>query len=222
MRVEHITVVVPAHNEAAQIQTCLDSLARAVAQVQLPVQVIVVLDACTDGTREVIRGQADAVAVDVRNVGSARAAGFRCAQRSAGSWYATTDADSRVPTDWLAVQVESARRHDVFVGTIQVQDWSLRHSGLQPEYERSYVHAAGHRHVHGTNVGLSAETYWAVGGFAPLPAHEDVTLVEACRAWGAVLDWSAQAPVVTSARHSDRTPHGFASYLTELEGTLPA
>ncbi len=222
MRVSDITVVVPAHNEAEEIGACLASLAASAAAVQLPVEVIVVLDACTDQTASVVSGLARTVSIEVRNVGAARAAGFRCARRSAGSWYATTDADSRVPADWLTAQVESAVLHEVFVGTVQVHDWSMRRPGVEPEYERRYVGSAGHRHVHGTSVGMSAQTYWAVGGFAPLPAHEDVALVEACHRAGAAVDWSGQAPVVTSARHSERTPRGFAAYLTDLEGTLPA
>ncbi len=181
-----------------------------------------ILDACTDATASVVRGRARAVSVELRNVGAARAAGFRFARRTPHTWYATTDADSLVPADWLTVQVRSALHHDVFVGTVQVRDWSPRRAGIEPVYEHRYIHGAGHRHVHGTSVGLRAQTYWAAGGFAPLPAHEDVALVEACQRTGSMVDWSGLAPVVTSARHSERTPRGFAAFLTELEGTLPA
>ncbi len=227
MDVDDITVVVPAHDEVHVIGDCLTSLGAAAAAVAVPVSVVVVLDACTDGTGEVVAGRARgmspdvrAVAIDARRVGLARAAGFRGAPRGPGSWYATTDADSRVPVDWLTAQVESARDHDVFVGTVEVADWSTRCPGLRPEYERYYVRSAGHRHVHGTSVGLSARAYWQVGGFSPVRADEDVALVEACTRAGLAVDWSGRAPVLTSSRHSHRTPRGFASYLVSLEATL--
>ena len=220
--IREITVVVPAHDEAELIGACLASLDVAAAAVPVPVHVVVVADACTDRTLEAVGPDRDVVVVAARNVGVARAAGFLGADRRPGSWYATTDADSRVPADWLVVQLESAIRHDVFVGTVEVTDWLRRATGLETEYRRHYSPSTGHRHVHGTSLALSAESYWSVGGFAAVAAHEDVALIESCVAAGYAVDWSASAPVATSARHSERTPHGFASYLSALEETLPA
>ena len=47
--VREITVVVPAHDEAELIGACLESLDVAAAAVSVPVRVVVVADACTDG-----------------------------------------------------------------------------------------------------------------------------------------------------------------------------
>lgn len=220
--VREITVVVPAHDEAELIGACLASLDVAAAAVPVPVRVVVVADTCTDRTLEAVGPHRDVVVVAARNVGLARAAGFLGADRRPGSWYATTDADSRVPGDWLAVQLESAIRHDVFVGTVEVTDWSPRAAGLETEYRRHYSPSTGHRHIHGTSLALSAESYWSVGGFTAVAAHEDVALIDSCVAAGYAVDWSASAPVATSARHSERTPHGFASYLAALDETRTA
>lgn len=191
-------------------------------------RVVVVLDECTDGTQQVIAaGRYSGVDFEVRSVamrrsGAVRAYGFRGAPRGPGSWCATTEGDSAVPRGWLADQLDSARNHDLFVGTVEVVDWTPRRASLRRAYADRYTPAAGHRHIHGTSLGVSAETYWFAHGFADLDAHEDEALDDACLALGARIDWSAAPPVVTSARHSNRTPTGFSAYLTDLESELPA
>ena len=222
--IDHVTVVVPAHDEARHIERCLSSLAVAVHAVagKVAVDVVVVLDACTDGTTVREHPHVRVLEVAHRNVGDARSAGFREAARGPSCWYATTDADCEVPPDWLAVQIERARTAEVFVGTVDVPDWSVRHRLLRGRFEDGYTRASGHRHVHGANLGVSAVAYWAVGGFASLRSSEDVDLVERLVAAGFVVDWNSAATVLTSARRSDRTPDGFSAYLSGLERELPA
>ena len=222
--VSDLTVVVPAHDEADGLADCLDSLdAAAAAVAPLPVRVVVVADDCTDGTAGVVRAYRPRSAVvelrtvRLRRVGAVRAAGFEGGPVRPGSWYATTDADSLVPPDWLSAQVASAAHHHLFVGTVEVVDWSPRSVGLAQRYAVRYHPGPSHRHVHATNLGIRASTYWRVGGFDDLEVHEDVALVAAAEAIGAQVDWSAAAPVVTSARHSSRTPTGFSDYLSRLE-----
>ena len=228
--VAEVTVVVPAHDEQDHLAACLRSLDAAAARVlPLPVRVVVVADDCTDRTADVVRGFSPEVAtvelrtVRLRRVGAVRAAGFTGAPAGPGSWYATTDADSLVPAGWLRAQLDSAARHHVFVGTVDVVDWSTRPPWLASAYAARYHPAASpHRHVHATNLGIRATTYWAAGGFPDVEAHEDVALVREAEAVGALVDWSLAAPVVTSARHSDRTPTGFSEYLDRLESERPA
>lgn len=65
--------------------------------------------------------------------------------------------------------------------------------------------------MHGANLGVRASTYLAVGGFAPLPAHEDVRLAEAvARLAGAHVLTTVACPVLTSDRRVGRTPAGLA------------
>lgn len=227
--VTDVTVVVPAHDEAEGIGACLRSLDAAAAQVlPVPVRVVVVADDCVDRTADVVRGfrpeaaAVDLVTVRLRRVGAVRAAGLTGALAGPGSWYATTDADSLVPPGWLRAQLASATHHHVFVGTVSVLDWSTRPSWLAATYAARYRSTSAHRHVHATNLGVRAATYWAAGGFPDVEAHEDVALVAAAEAVGALVDWSPAAPVVTSARHSERTPTGFSDYLDRLESERPA
>ena len=46
----------------------------------------------------------------------------------------------------------------------------------------------GHPHVHGANLGISAEMYARSGGFADVAAHEDVLLATRVRELG--VGWS--------------------------------
>lgn len=227
--VDRILVVVPAHNEADTIADCLTSIDRAAARVDpVEVRVVVVADACTDATVDVVRSlrptacDLELLVVSLRRVGAVRATGFAGASTSSGQWFATTDADSVVPASWLTAQLLSAETHDLFVGTVTVEDWSQRPVGLRRAFVERYQSGPAHRHVHATNLGVRASVYRQVGGFPDVAAHEDVALVAAVEASGAAVDWSAAAPVVTSARRSERTPTGFSAYLTRLESRLPS
>lgn len=231
MRPEEIVVVIPAHNEEDLIGSCLASMHRAADAVAVPVRVVVILDGCTDATaQEVCSGLAGArsaprvraIEVNLRDVGAARGYGFAVAGCGPRTWFATTDADSVVPPHWLAAQLEAAREYDLFVGTVEVVDWSGRAAGVRLCHESAYTARPGHRHIHGTSLGISATAYRAVGGFRARRVGEDVALVESCVAAGLSIAWSDAAPVVTSARRSLRTGGGFGARLTELELSLEA
>ena len=76
-----IVVVVPAHNERERLPGCLANIAAAAEQVSVPVQVVVVLDTCTDGSEYALPASVPAVRVSLKNVGASRAAGFIAAAR---------------------------------------------------------------------------------------------------------------------------------------------
>src|SRR5262245_50073054 len=110
MQLEKAVVVVPAHNERARLPDCLRALATAAVCLPVPVLTVVVLDATDDGSDSLVGEfghDVQFVAVDAGNVGAARAAGFEYARNACDGidpvhiWYATTDADSVVPADWL-------------------------------------------------------------------------------------------------------------------------
>ncbi len=224
---QQIGVCVPARNEAAGIVACLRALSHTAADVHCPVTVIVVADACTDDTvgRAQWAAATTGLAVQVlqlqaRSVGAARAAGLAALIEElgvAGTWLATTDADSTVPVDWLAGQLRHRRAGaDLVVGTVTVTDWSAHPGQLRSYLLDAYGrHAAGqHGHIHGANLGFSAGAYQRLGGFAPVPAHEDVMLVDAAHRHGMSISWAEDIPVTTSARLVGRTPAGFAHYLS--------
>ncbi len=219
-----IGVVVPAHNEEELLPGCLAALRSAAAAVDVPVHVLVVLDACTDGTAAAT-GRAAVLAVWEYNVGAARWAGFAYLLQELGAdrvWLATTDADTRVPQRWLADQLAHARRGvDAVAGMVSVADWS-EHARITAErFQHIHPLIAGHQHVHGANLGVSARAYLAVGGFARLPAHEDIALIAALKRTGHRVLHAADPPVITSARRHARAPAGFAGFLIQLADPDP-
>jgi glycosyltransferase involved in cell wall biosynthesis len=219
-----IAVVVPAHDEQDLLPACLRSLHAASASAPVPVEVIVVADACTDATAELASAAGAAVVtLTARNVGAARAAGMRHALRSGpgGLWLATTDADSRVPPDWLRWHLAHARAGaDLLAGAVEVDDWSAWPPDLPARYEAGY--RAVPAHAHGANLGLSASAYRLAGGFPPVRHSEDVALIARVRQAGGRIAADPSCPVVTSARPQGRAPHGFAAHLATLKVSPPA
>jgi GT2 family glycosyltransferase len=218
-----IVVVVPAHNEFAALSRSVGAIRTAAIAVAVPTSVVVVLDACDDESGD-LAGQfgpdVHFVAVDERNVGAARAAGFRYAKSQldgAGEriWYATTDADTEVGGDWLVRQLDSAA--DMVLGLVRVAQWR-NHSREAAELYETRYHAEMplHQHIHGANMGFHAEAYWRVGGFAALASGEDVDLVERFRAAGLRIYSDEQLWVTTSDRRQGRAPGGFADHLADV------
>ncbi len=215
-----IAAIVPAHNEQEHLGACLRSLGLAAGCPQLKgedVLLVVALDACTDDTGQVARDAgATTVCVDARNVGVARAAAAQLALDAGARWLAFTDADSVVALDWFSVQM--ALRSDAVCGTVAVLDWGSYGEPMRRHYAATYTDADGHRHIHGANLGVSAEAYRRAGGFSPLASSEDVALVEALQRSGASIAWSAAPRVFTSARRIFRAPAGFGATLLRIEG----
>jgi len=214
-----IAVIVPAHNEAAVIGACLDSLAVAAAHPGLDgeaVLVLVALDHCTDATAAICAAHGVAcVPLQARCVGTARDTAAQQAVALGARWIASTDADTVVPPDWLWRQLACGA--DAFCGVVGVHDWRGYSDAVRIAFTRSEQCRDGHRHVHGANMGFSARAYAAAGGFPSLATGEDVALARALEANGERIAWLAQPQVVTSARRSARAPQGFSQFLRALE-----
>lgn len=213
-------IVIPAHNEEALIGDCVRAAMRAARHPALDgerVEVLVVLDSCTDATGVIAaRGGAFTITVRDRNVGAARAVGAQMLLARGARWLAFTDADTLVSEPWLADQL--AQNADAVCGSIGVEDWSahgIHAELLSAHFRETYRDRNGHRHVHGANLGVSAEAYCKAGGFRYLACSEDVALVAALEDTGARIAWSAEPRVVTSARRHGRAPGGFAEALKQ-------
>lgn len=215
-----VVVVVPVHNEELLLGPCLSAVAEASEHAGVPTEVIVVLDACSDSSADIADAWADktgymVLPVDHRNVGAARAAGFLASERGAGTWFATTDADSAVRSDWLSSQLAHARRGaHVVAGTVSAD---LGENMMAAAYRSAYRNRMGHRHVHGANLGLSSEAYWSVGGFSALETGEDVELVQKLEYSAFPVMYACDSPVSTSCRRVGRAPNGFAAHLNSLD-----
>lgn len=213
-----IGIVIPAHNEEALLGQALLAAGLAARHPDLhgePVEVVVVLDHCTDGSESVARSHGvTLLAVQARNVGMARAEGARHLIDAGARWLAFTDADTLVSPDWLAMQLSLGA--DAVCGSVGVSDWSAHASHedfLREHFARTYQDADGHRHIHGANLGVSTEAYRRAGGFPALACSEDVALVTALIECGAHIAWSAAPRVNTSARTDARARGGFGDTL---------
>lgn len=217
-----IGVVIPAHNEEACIAACLASVQRAAACKALAgerVEIVVVLDRCSDRTAAIVaeHGVAGLVLAE-GNVGRARAAGASRVIARGARWVACTDADSVVPPDWLSAQL--AYGHDAFCGMVAVQDWRDYGGAVRDAYLAGQCDRDGHPHVYGANLGMSTAMYLRCGGFPPLTAHEDVAMVAALVSAGARVARRKTPTVVTSVRREARARGGFADYLLALEARM--
>lgn len=213
-----IGVIVPTHNEEAVIGVCLASIRMAADYAGLlgeAVQVFVALDRCHDQTAQIAASLGAKLVHVAGNVGQARAAAADAAIAAGARWIASTDADSRVPPDWLFGQLASAA--DAFCGVVGVEDWEDYEKRVRVAFYAGEKHCEGHPHVHGANLGVDVGAYVRCGGFPPLPAHEDVALVQALVAAEARIARLPQPMVITSARRHPRVRNGFGDYLRQLE-----
>ena len=229
--IEHVVVVVPARDEEALVGRCLAALqaARQAARAVLPdltVDLVLVLDRCTDGTRSVALGHLDVRLVDLDEgrVGAARAAGVRDALDRATTapdrtWLASTDADSAVP-ERLDPGARAAGRRGCRRASSApcgpTRTTSPRPSW--PAWRATRVPGRPNGHVHGANLGVRADAYLRAGGFPDRPAHEDVDLVAALAASGRASSRPTPATCVTSGRLVGRAPAGYADYLRSRFG----
>ncbi|WP_156875709.1 DUF3253 domain-containing protein [Ornithinimicrobium pekingense] len=239
-------VVVPARDEEDEIGGALRALATAVREASpaLPVVVAVVLHRCGDRTGE--RAAEVAVATqdgrlrwclvesEAGSLGEARAEGVAAAREAwaqhhgdgapvdaAGLWLASTDADSRVPADWLSVQHElAAHGLDLVLGTV-VPAEDRSHPAADRLWHLQHHLAEGHTAVHAANLGVRLSAYDEAGGFAALDRSEDAELVHRVRVVLGV-PWAStdRTRVVTSSRREGRARGGFARFLRALDDAM--
>jgi glycosyltransferase involved in cell wall biosynthesis len=244
-----LAVVVPAHNEELLLGPCLRSVQAALARSARPAVIVVVAHRCTDRTeklaREILAEGGGVVLVDDSpNVATARAAGAARAldllsSRSIPgmaperSWLLSTDADSVVPTSWIADLGRYIDRGVAAVaGLVQVQGWE----GASPAAREAYraIVAAGirlahhgvsnHDHVYAANLAVRFDAYLDVGGWPNRVPGEDTALIEALRR----NHWPVATPtdvwVRTSGRRAPRASGGLGSLLDRLaiEGRISA
>jgi glucosyl-3-phosphoglycerate synthase len=228
-------VVVPARDEEARIEGCLRALAaQTVAKERFAT--VVVLDACQDGTAEVVARVSGEVGLAVTTLtgpgagaGAARRLGMDAACErllAAGTsqgLIASTDADSRPAPDWLERQLEHvAAGARAIAGLIELE---ADEAGLLPpgvvqrrardaearlRQVRSVDPAAAHHHAAGASLAVTAETYREVGGIEPLRALEDAGFAERLENYRIPLLRPADVRVLTSARAQGRVARGLS------------
>jgi glucosyl-3-phosphoglycerate synthase len=236
------SVVVPARDEEERVGACLDALAGQEGVDVRAVEVLLVLDACTDATAATAQAVArrrpglrlHLLEGPGRGVGPARRLGMdaACARLNAvgrpGGLIASTDADSVAAPDWLAAQLAvAARGVRAIGGRIEL---CPRERALLPPGVVSGHAAQGRRRLarvradagaecvehwqfSGASMSVTAATYAEVGGLDPLPALEDEALERALRRHGVPIERSLAVRVTTSARVVGRASRGLAQDL---------
>jgi glycosyltransferase involved in cell wall biosynthesis len=220
-----LSVVVPAHNEAAFIGRCLASIGAATELVGEPVEVVVVANRCTDDTAAVARAAGAAVVdSEARNIAAVRNAGVAA---SGGDAIVTIDADCTMsPLGLVEVRDRLASGRYVGGGTkVLPERWS---AGIRATYGLVEVMTAVTR--------LGGGMFWthradfdAVGGFdeARLIA-EDLEFARRLRAHGRLSGRQftniRSAPIVASCRKFDRFGDwhmfGMARQLREIRAVV--
>lgn len=103
-----ISVIIPARNEERMLPLALDSVSFAAAELDLPVEVVVVNDGSTDETAQVARDRgARVVAVELHNIAAVRNAGAR---QASGELLFFLDADTQLPAQVLRSALRELER----------------------------------------------------------------------------------------------------------------
>ncbi len=228
MRAGAVAVVIPAHDEEALLPAALRAVHAAARHPDLRrvrTLTVVVADSCHDRTAHLAREAGALVVTSAsRSPGRARALGADHALRhldlpASRIWIATTDADSEVPPRWLSHHLARAREGwEAVTGTVVLPRTSPLADHLRTRYEATRPPCGDwrHPHVHGANLGVTAQAYLSVGGFPPLAVGEDHALVDALNRAGHRVLATALCPVLTSARGRGRARGGCADDLAAL------
>lgn len=200
-----VSLIVPAHNEAAFLPSCLEAARQAAERIGGGVEIVVVLNRCTDATEEIAR-QAGCVIVreGAKNLSKIRNAGVAVAR---GDIIVTCDADSRMhPDSFLEILRRLEAGKQVGGGAMVLPErWSagIVASGLAILPYLAFS-------------GVSFGLFWCykkdfeeIGGFDErFVSVEDVDFAQRLKAhgrrtgrgWGTLM-W---APLVTSCRKFDQ------------------
>jgi len=176
-----ISIIIPAHNEELFLPKCLAAVKRAAAFAQIEVELIVVLNRCTDGTEEIARAAGAIIAREEdRNLSKIRNAG---ATLATGNILVTCDADS-VPHERIFTEVMAKLASGKLVGggTLTLPErWSV---GVVA----SLASVMPYLIWHGVSFGLfwcRTEDFRAIGGFnEKLLSIEDLDFAKRLRKHG--------------------------------------
>jgi glycosyltransferase involved in cell wall biosynthesis len=182
-----ISVVVPTYNEARGIREFLDQF-RTQSLPRTDFEIIVVDGGSTDGTVGFAEQMADRVVTQTsKGIGGARNDGVAVAR---ADLIATTDADCRVPADWLENIVDDF--DDPRVVAVCGPDGPFD-GGLKARtiffFVRAIIRiaaAAGIYGTGGTNSGFRKDAFRAIGGYRGLPHSDDIDLGARIRARGRI------------------------------------
>jgi len=199
-----ISLIIPAHNEAAFLPACLAAVERARQACAAPIETIVILNRCTDETEAIARAAGCLIVrEDSRNLSKIRNAGAAVAT---GEILVTCDADSRMHPTTFSEILRHLEAGKIGAGGALVlpERWSI---GIVA----SVISLLPYLAFTGVSFGL----FWcwktdfdAIGGFDDrYVSIEDIDFAQrlkrhnrlAHRTWGTLF----RAPLITSCRKFD-------------------
>ena len=200
-----ISLIIPAHNEAEFLPACLDAARTAADRIDPAIEIIVVLNRCSDETEVIaLRNGCRIVREDAKNLSQIRNAG---AAAATGEILVTCDADSRMhPNTFREIILRLGRGKVVGGGAMVLPErWSI---GIIASGFSILPYLAF--------TGVSFGLFWchrhdfeAIGGFdTRFVSVEDVDFArrlkahgrKSGRSWGTLL-WQ---PLITSCRKFDQ------------------
>lgn len=239
-------VAIPVYNEAERIGACLEALAAQQGIGAGGLSVVLFLNNCTDDTAQLVTALRPILPIPVRvierdfvdaNAGWAR----RAAMEAAAAWLEeagaadgvilTTDADSRVPADWVARNLAAiAGGADAVAGRIMLDEADAKRlpaalharGAVEGAYEALLTelqarldpipHDPWPRHwtTSGATLSVRLSSYRQVGGMPPLAVSEDRAFVSSLLSSDARVRHDPEVLVVTSGRLDGRAPGGAA------------
>jgi len=164
-----VSFVIPAYNEEAYIEDCLNSILREIKDGNHQAEIIVVNNASTDKTPEIVKNFPEVMLVHEARKGlsQARQSGFLA---SSGDIIANVDADTRLTEGWIKKVVREFEADSKLValsGPFVYYDMPLSANILvRLFYYISFVLKAGSM-LQGGNFVLHAPTLKNIGGFNP-------------------------------------------------------
>lgn len=239
-------VGIPVCNERDHIVDCLRALDAQRPVVGRRLGVLLFLNNCVDGTADAVAAAMPGIACRVQVVertfeGASAGWARRCAMEAAASWLTeegdgdgallTTDADSRVPSDWLSRNLAAlAAGADAVAGCLALDPLDAARlppalharGALEARYEALLTEIVarldpppGNPWPHhwcrsGASLAVRLSTYRAVGGMPDIPLGEDRAFVQAVLAHDGIVRHDPDLVVVTSGRLEGRAKGGVA------------
>lgn len=238
-------IAIPVYNEAERIEACLRAIDAQEGVRPGSLGLYLFLNNCSDGTDRIVAELVQDMSIPVRvrmvtfdgaHAGWAR----RAAMEAAAEWIGpdgtagtilTSDADSRVPSDWVARNLAALDAGtDAVAGRIQIDEdeWaalpkSLRargkledaYSDLLTELEARIDHDPHdpwpcHRTTIGATLAVRLSAYRKVGGMPMIALGEDGAFVAALLQHGLRVRHAKDVVVTVSGRLVGRAPGGVA------------
>lgn len=238
-------IAIPVRNEAERVAACLAAIDAQTGLRPDSLGIVLFLNNCSDGTAGIVEAQRARMSVPVRvvevefagaNAGWAR----RAAMDAAAEWLEaagsagtilSTDADTRVPPNWVERNLAAmAAGADAVAGRVVLDPDeaallppSLPARGrLEEAYDTLLTEAEAridpdpndpwpcHRTTIGASLAVSLAAYRLVGGMPPMALGEDGAFVAALLQRGLRVRHAADVVVTISARLTGRAPGGVA------------